>query len=531
MFRLIESYKNNEKLSSLISYMLVVSMLFCLGITVGDLIARILPDHNIAYLPYFCAVVSMAGIYSQRKLRHSYDLDISPIAYRIVEWIVILVMLKMTIYAANGFGQFFADLPRWQTDFLNNFFDPEYMLGIIVALMVWSLSLMFVEDLIGLEGDVNILQATNLDMVVSNRSLVQGRMANRVMTIGIGLVILATLSRLDYSTVFYDPKLIKQGYLHILAYFLLGLVLLSLTQLATRRAVWAWEHIPVGEGIARNWIIYSLVFLVILSVLAFTLPTSYTLGFLPTVQYFLGLLFNLAYSLIILILFPVYLFIAWLVSLFGMTNFPAATTALPEQIIPPLPEDLASSPSPLLAILKSVIFWGILLIVIVYAFVVYLRQNKELIDKLRRLPGLGWLVKAWRWLVTRTRGGVALLPKVVEAGLKRLRSSFHREISSSMGRYLSLRSLNSKQKVFFYYLAMIRRSEEAGMPRKPWQTPDDFASTLEPNLPGAEPDIESMTQTFVEARYTQHGVNSDQVGHVQQAWEHIRSIFNERRKQ
>ena len=530
MFKLIEAYKLNEKIASLVSYLLVVGMLFCLGLAARELIARILPERNIDYLPYFCVLASLAGIYSQRKLHRSSELETSPLVYRAVEWVVLLVLLKLAIYAWNGFGQLFADLPRWQVNFVEAFFQADYLLSIIVVLVVWILAIMYVEDLIDLEGDVSILQATSLDMVVSNRSLVQGRMANRVMTVGVGLVILATLSRLDYSTILGGLNLAKQSYLHILAYFLLGLVLLSLTQLATRRAVWAWEHIPVGEGIARNWVTYSLGFLIVLSLVAFALPTSYTLGFLPTLQYFFGLLFGLAYSLVILILFPVYLLIGWLVSLLSPGSMMEAPMALPEQVLPPLPEALASSPSPLLAILKSVLFWGILIVVIVYAFVVYVRANKELIKKLRRMPGLAWLVKAWRWLVMKARGGMAFLPKAVEAGLNRIRSARRRDTEKPLGGYVNLRRLDPRQKILFYYLALVRRSGEAGLPRKPWQTPSDFAETLEPNLPGAESDVEAMTEAFVEARYTRHTVDVEQAGQVQGTWERLRTLLNDRRK-
>jgi hypothetical protein len=504
-------------------------MIFCLGITARNLIERFLPDQDISYLPYFCFVVSLAGIYSQRKLHKSSELEINPLIYRAVEWVVILVILKLTIYAANGFDRLFIDLPRWQTNFIESFFEAEYLLSILVVLIVWALTLMFTEDLVDLEGDVNILQATTLDMVVSNRSLTQNRLAARVLTLGIVLTILATLTRLDFATMFQGIKLAEFNTLHILVYFLLGLVLLSLTQLATRRAVWAWEHIPVSEKIARNWVVYSLGFLFILLLIAFALPTSYTLGFMPTIRYFLNLLFGLLYTLVLLIIIPIFLLFSWLISLFGGTRMLKPPMSLPEQVFPPLPEDLASTPSPILAILKSVLFWGILIFVIGYAFTIYLRQNKELMQKLRRLPGLSWLVKAWRWLILRTRAGVNFIPMAIDGGLKRLRSIWHRDDAQSQGNYVSIRRLDSRQKILFYYLALIRRGSEAGMPRKPYQTPNDYEVGLIQKLPGSETDLDAMTQAFVEARYSRHPVNQDTVGLVRHAWEHVRAILNQKR--
>lgn len=530
MIRLIEAYRLNERLSSLVSYILVAAMMFCLGIAARNVGARLLPEQNLGYIPYFSFLVSLIGVASQRKVHRSSDLEISPIVYRAVEWVVILVLLKVTIYIWNGLGQFFSDLPRWQYNFIGSFFSAEYILSLLTILIVWGLSLMFVEDLIDLEGDVNILEASNLDLVVSNRSLTQGRMSSRVLVVGIGLVIVATLSRLDYSTLFSGLKLSRQSYLHILAYFLLGLILLSITQLATRRAVWAWEHIPVGEGIARKWVIYSLGFLLLLSLLAFAIPTGYTLGLFPTFQYFFGLMFGLGYTLMMFILIPIFLFVGWLMSILGINNVPILDTTPPPDILPPLPEVLASSPSPLLELLKSVLFWGILILVIGYAFSVYLRQNKELMQKLRRMPGLNWLVKAWRWLIGKTRSGINLIPKVIDASIKRLRSTLRKEVAQPVSNYINLRQLNPRQKILFYYLALVRRGGESGMPRHPWQTPKDYAKTLELNLPDVESELDSMTRAFLEARYSQHTVGREQVGLIQNAWERIRKLLNQRRR-
>jgi hypothetical protein len=52
---------------------------------------------------------------------------------------------------------------------------------------------------------------------------------------------------------------------------------------------------------------------------------------------------------------------------------------------------------------------------------------------------------------------------------------------------------------------------------------------LLPNLPEAETDVESMTQAFIEARYTEHSIRPDNVGTVQNAWERIRSLLKQRR--
>jgi hypothetical protein len=285
------------------------------------------------------------------------------------------------------------------------------------------------------------------------------------------------------------------------------------------------------EGITRHWVAYSLGFLSIITILASMIPTTYTLGFFPTIRYFIALLFGLVYSLVMTIVLTFFLFIGWLISLFGSTKMLTVPATPAKQILPPLPETLASSPSPFLEIIKSVLFWGILLVVIGYAFSVYLQQNKELVQKLRRMPGLSWLVKAWRWLVDKTWSGINRVPMVIDAGLKRLRSSLRKEVTRPVGDYVSLRRLQPRQKILFYYLALVRRSGESGLPRHQWQTPNNYAETLEQNLTGAEKEVEAVTEAFIEARYTRHMVTPELVGNVQHAWDHIRKLLNTRRKQ
>jgi hypothetical protein len=527
---LIDVYRQNEKISFVVSYLLVAGMMFCLGVTAAYLLERFLPERDSSYLPIFCFFVSLIGIYSQRKVRHTSELNVNPVVYRVVEWIVILVILKLTIYAWNGMGQLITDLPEWRSNFLESFLQADYVLAILVVMMVWSFTLMYVEDLADLEGDADILEASTLDSVVRNRSIVQARMATHVMTIGIGLVILSSLTRLDFSKLFPDLQVGRQNSIHVLVYFLFGLVLLSLTQLASRRAVWAWEHIQVGEGITRNWILYSLGFLVVLSILAFTLPTGYTMGLLPTLSYALNFIFALVYSVVVLVLLPIFLLIAWLLSLVGIGKGAKTPRAMPEQIFPPLPDDLASSSSPFLAILKNILFWGTLVFLLIYAFSVYFRQNKELIVKLRQIPGLAWLANVWRWLVDRARVGILFLPNAAMVGIMRLRSSLQRRPENPWGGYLNLRSLEPRQKILFYYLALIRRSGEAGFPRAGWQTPSQYADTLKANLPDSTPEIDTMTNNFEEARYSQHLVTTNQVGTISRAWDHLRTQLRRRFK-
>ena len=48
--------------------------------------------------------------------------------------------------------------------------------------------------------------------------------------------------------------------------------------------------------------------------------------------------------------------------------------------------------------------------------------------------------------------------------------------------FINLRRLTPRQKVLFYYLALVRRAKEAGIPRKDGQTPYEYARSLTSSL-------------------------------------------------
>ncbi|RPH55467.1 MAG: DUF4129 domain-containing protein, partial [Chloroflexi bacterium] len=148
---------------------------------------------------------------------------------------------------------------------------------------------------------------------------------------------------------------------------------------------------------------------------------------------------------------------------------------------------------------------------------------------LRRMPGGSLLAKIWGWLrgmFASARSGIA---KIVETGRERLRARRASSKDLFGAGFLNLRRLDPRQKVYFFYLAFIRRSGESGLPRSLSQTPSEFAAALDTTLPEAGPDIEALTAAFVEARYTPHPVEPHKASLVKTAWERIRKALQGRR--
>jgi hypothetical protein len=96
--------------------------------------------------------------------------------------------------------------------------------------------------------------------------------------------------------------------------------------------------------------------------------------------------------------------------------------------------------------------------------------------------------------------------------------------------WINIRALDPRRQIYFFYLAMIRRGGEQGIPRKPSQSPSEYAATLRNDLPAVENDIDSITQAFARARYSRDVVNVGEVGRVKAAWGRIRRALQSKRK-
>jgi hypothetical protein len=97
------------------------------------------------------------------------------------------------------------------------------------------------------------------------------------------------------------------------------------------------------------------------------------------------------------------------------------------------------------------------------------------------------------------------------------------------GRFPRLGALSPRQKIVFYYQALLRRGNETGLPRDKSQTPNEYAELLEHSLPTVKEDVLSLTESFCEARYSRHPVEPQDANQVKAYWERIRQVFRGRR--
>jgi hypothetical protein len=137
---------------------------------------------------------------------------------------------------------------------------------------------------------------------------------------------------------------------------------------------------------------------------------------------------------------------------------------------------------------------------------------------------------AWQWLYKNAEQTGGALSRVLTDGWQSILTRLEGNRIFPRPSLIRFRSLDPRRQIYFFYLAMIRRGGEQGVTRKPSQTPSEYAATLEKALPSAEQDIESITEAFVEARYSRQDVDPGTVNRVKATWGRIRAAMQNKAK-
>lgn len=519
-----QDYAWNERFTVFVQHLLICLMLACALVSIVRFGRFLVPSWNGAYLVPVIFLLCLEAMLTQRLVRRAGFLSGEWLRYRLAEWVVLLVGLKLVIYLVRGFDRLLADMAQWRDRFVETWFSGEYLFAVSMAVLFWGLAGIFAEELAQLEGDERLLQIERESGITTERPAVRRSLAGLVLLVGGVMIFLEGLMRLSGLGLFPGSPSPQGGVWNILAFFILALVLLALTQFSILRVFWSLERIPIGSNLGSRWLLFSALFLAGLALLVLLLPTQYSLGLLDVLAFLLGVL-GLIGGILLLILFAPLILIWFALSfLFGRSPRPDLSR-LPEMIPQPQPPATGEGWSELL---KSILFWALFLGVIGYSLYHYISQNQELLDALRRLPLAGAVLRFLRQLRDLIRGVNQSVGQGIQAGLRRLRARRGAAHEAAAWRYTSLRRLTPRQRVLFFYLAMLRRGGEQGLPRHPAQTPYEYARELGGQVPDVEQEVAALTEEFIEARYSRHDITEEDVGLVQGWWQRIKHALRGR---
>jgi hypothetical protein len=528
-----EAYLNEQKFR-LISYSLIALMMGCVTLTVGELLGRVLPAWPQWPVAFLGILISADRLYRFGQTRKLTLFSTEWLATFGAQWVVIILALRLVIGLAQGPGALLAELPNWPGSPLEHFFTVEFIAGLLLTVTIWVITGSFAEllDEFGLQ---QALIAQDVGIAANGEAPARDRLVSLVFTVCTGLVFIAAILRVNLRAIqgdtsaalFFDLPPLAGGGASTLAYFMLGLALLSLTQFMALHTRWSLERIPVSAQLAGRWALYSLVFLGLVAGLASLLPTRYSLGLLSLLNLIITVVAYIIQIFIMLVFFLISLPFMLLGRQAPLQNAPIAPPSLPEAL---QTAATTSATAPWVESLKALLFWGGLLAIILYSVVLFLRQHQEILSALRKMPGWRFLAQFFRWLAGLWRGAQKGVTHLIAAGRERLRSQRANRALFSTG-FLNLRRLDPRQKVYFFYLAFIRRSGESGLPRRLAQTPTEFAAAVEHSLPEAETDIDALTAAFIEARYSRRPVEPEKANLVRDTWERVRKVLRGNKKE
>ncbi len=535
-----DSSNASQQVYSTISTVLVSLMMACVAVTGVLFGGKFIPDWHATYLPVFCTLVALEHITTFKRAKRLMVFSKSWFIFQLTQWVFILSVLKIVLLIAKRPDSLWLEIQLWQLDFFTYFFDTAYILAIFFIVLIWMITGYFANLLNEMSLEETLIRYETAVMAPVTAPPARERLLGIIFALGFILVILTAMMRInlrmlmmgEFEQLGVQPlPYMAAGAWNILLYFLFGLALMSQSQFARLNARWRFQKTQVTPRLAGQWAFYSVLFISLLALVASLLPTNYSLGFLSVLAYVLRFVIGILFYIIGFISSLVIFLFNLILSLLGITpqadvSMPSSNFSPPEPLVEPLP----SGEYPWLELIKSLVFWIVFVGVVGFSIYQFIRQHEGILTAIRRIPGTSWLSRAFWWLMGGFKGINQRISMVVESGLQRLRSRREHRLTKSVSRYLNLRRLNPRQRVYFFFLAMIRRGGERGIPRKGAQTPYEYANTLEGAIPEVDEDVTSLTNAFVEARYSRSEIDDERAGLIKRYWERIRGALRSFRK-
>lgn len=493
--------------------LLLIGMIMCFNISLVNLVRAVYPVWSGRYFLAGMLLTTVEGIYSQRYLLKQPSWEVPLVRYRLAEWFILVVVLRFLSMVGRPIWPQLVAI--WQ-DPDQNLVTIQFMMILFLALTAWLMATYTITDFEDLHDPLAFRSDNILPLDYITRRFLWGG----VILVGISGVTRWIVEAGAGSLFDFRRPSLGGILLNVLLYFVLGLILLSQAHLTTLLVRWQVRRITVKTDLTKQWARYGLLFLVVVMAAVFFLPTHYTLGFLATAGFIIQLILGLLLFIFRLLFFLMLLPFAWLQHFFGGEEAPP-----PEPLqFPPMapssaPPETASLPW--LDLLRSIAFWGVGVALFVYLVRIYLSEHSgqwQRIKGVRLLASMwGWFKRMWQNLWSATRSGLELLPRP----RLRWRRAASKEQAGS-GRWWRWGRRSPRERILYYYLSILKRAESRPYARQSHQTPYEYAPRLGRAVPEAEPEVERLTEAFVQARYSPHDFEPEQAEAIKKEWQRVR---------
>ncbi len=488
---------------------------------------------------WFGFFVSLQTTVTTLWLFHPDRRQVSRVQYRLAELVAVLFIARLVSWAVTG------DLPQlsqWRDYLLTPLLllDGTFVGYGIVGLVAWERSLtlagifsrlaMGIDEASYYQQPRAVRLKDNYNPFQADRGVQVGQFFQQWILMGALLVFFAALATFEVGQLMRTFRnLTRIGLptsllVAMVAYFLIGLWLLSQAHVSRLYARWAAAEVSADPTIVRQWSRVSAGLLLLVALVASFLPIGSTFALSRLLQavigfvvWLMGVILGLLLSLLVLILSP-------LLGNDRVNELLPQENAIPNEPPPVMPPGPGSEST---ALIVGGAFWVIVIVVVVVAVAFVLRERGV------RISASGWRLfwdrlREW-WAALRLNLQEQVADWQVLARTRRRRRESEASLPASPWRFLRVRGLPAREQIRFLYLAAVRRADERGVPRRESETPLEFAVDLKENWPEAETDVDVLTDAFLEARYSRHDIDDDAVGPLRRTWRRMRSQLRRRR--
>jgi hypothetical protein len=495
---------------------MITVMIMCLNISLVNLVRLGNPAWRGSYFLIAMFLTTVEAIYSYRVLQRYGTKGISKTRYRLAEWLVLILIIKLLSFMGKPLPLIGAELQMMWLTPTTLFVNTEFFVSLVLALMAWSAATQTIADF-----------DTFYDPYVDNRATLDS-LTERFFMGGILLMLISGVTQWISlyglrSLIDWQRPGLGGVVLNVLIYFTFGLILLSQVNLSRLVIRWRIQKMAPPPEIAKRWAKYGLIFLGLVMFVAFLLPTRYTLGFLDVAGIIVRFLIDIFLFIFQLLLLLLTLPLSWLLSLFGISDLGPGETGRPQ--FPPRLDTSPGASYPWLDILRSLIFWLAALAIIGYLLKTYLDDHPEIIESFKKFKPfrlmLDLLGQLWALLKDWTQAGLEMLPK--NSMLFNKRGS-GRTTAEGRG-WLGLRNLSARDRILYYYLNLLDQAKKHGPSRRGDQTPYEYEPNLKQSVPDVQGEIHDITDIFVRARYSRNRFSDEQAALVKWEWQQIKKAL------
>lgn len=432
-------------------------------------------------------IMTLIGFYTQRAVRRQFLSRSDAVRAQIIELALLFFVVKLVHHLDETIPELLLIIQEWMQSPLS-FFDAESIAAYVIGVSGWLAAGFTARDLDDLTNLIGAGLAPG-----SEEDDPRYRIVSRFFAGAVVLLFCTAMNRVSMAQfLLMSNERIRAPIANVLLYFLCGVLLLGQVHWLRMTTLWQQQKVSIAEGLGTTWLRYALLFIGLAALVAFVLPTGYTIGILDLVS-LAGLV--IAYVLTLLYLLLLWPFVA-LLSLFMHGGKGVTLPDLPPPTFAPSTE-IAAAGGNWWAIVRSVLFWVTLLVVVIYLVRSYIRDHPGLIQRLGQITPIRWLTQAWRgfwrWL-HRLRG---LIPTAMPKLLWRRRGRARKRADTRR-----VRRLGAREQILRAYTATLERAREVGMGRRSIQTPYEYRGALLPRLEEEQDAMDSLTEAFVAARYS-----------------------------